>query len=308
MIDPGSGRTLTLDPERPMSDIVLSHGIRTNLLSLQEQSANLDITQNRLATGKKVNSALDNPTNYFVAQSLNQKASDLGYLQDGIALGINVVQAATNGIQSITTLIQSAQGLARQALSTSDLTVRNNLAAQFNSLLDQITQIAQDSTYNGTNLLYGDPSGTPAGSPPQSLKVLFNETSTSSVTVQGVNFASGAPTGSYGLGLATAPGAAPNLWASDTDINTALTQLQGATSTLRAQAAALGANNTVLQNRQNFIKQAILTLNSGADTLTVADQNEEGAKLLALQTRQQLSTQALSLAAQSDQAVLKLFQ
>jgi len=164
---------------------------------------------------------------------------------------------------------------------------RTSLASQYNTLLTQIDKLAQDAGYNGVDLLYGS-----------SLKVTFNETSTSSLTIAGVTF------NSAGLGLANSAGN----FQDDFDVNTALTQLRTAINTLASQASAFGSNLSVVQTRQDFMKSMINTLSTGADNLVLADTNEEGANMLALQTRQQLSTTALSLAAQAAQNVLRLFQ
>ena len=94
-----------------MSDIVLSAGVRANLLQLQKTSELITQTQTKLATGKRVNSALDNPVNYFTAQGLQNRASDLGNLLDSMSSAFNTIQAANNGITSITKLVQSAQAL-----------------------------------------------------------------------------------------------------------------------------------------------------------------------------------------------------
>ena len=99
-----------------MSDIVLSSSVRQNLLSLQSTANLLSQTQNRLATGNKVNSALDNPTNYFTAQALNNRASDINNLLDGIGNGVQVLQAANTGITSLQKLVDSAKSVANQAL------------------------------------------------------------------------------------------------------------------------------------------------------------------------------------------------
>ena len=99
-----------------MSDITLSAGVRQNLLTLQSTADMMATTQNRLATGKKVNSALDNPTNFFTSQSLSARANDLGNLLDGIGNAIKTIEAADNGITAITKLVESAQSTARQAL------------------------------------------------------------------------------------------------------------------------------------------------------------------------------------------------
>ena len=98
-----------------MSGITLSASVRSNLLSLQNTATLLDTTQTRLATGNKVNSALDNPTSYFTAQSLNSRASDLGNLLDSVGNAIQTIQAANDGITSITKLVDSAKATANQA-------------------------------------------------------------------------------------------------------------------------------------------------------------------------------------------------
>ncbi|KJC35142.1 DUF1522 domain-containing protein [Bradyrhizobium sp. LTSP857] len=101
-----------------MSGIVLSASVRQNLLSLQSTADLLATTQNRLSTGKSVNSALDNPTNFFTAQSLDNRASDINNLLDGIANGVQVLQAANTGLTSLQKLIDSAKSIANQALQT----------------------------------------------------------------------------------------------------------------------------------------------------------------------------------------------
>ncbi|MDR3376565.1 MAG: flagellin, partial [Ancalomicrobiaceae bacterium] len=102
-----------------MSQIVLSSAVRSNLLALQNTASLIATTQNRLATGKSVNSALDNPTNFFTAAGLDNRASDINNLLDGISNGVQVLQAANTGITSLTSLINSAKSVANQALQTS---------------------------------------------------------------------------------------------------------------------------------------------------------------------------------------------
>src|ERR1700741_1011008 len=134
-------------------DIVLSAGVRANLLQLQKTSDLITSTQTKLATGKRVNTALDNPVNFFTAQGLQNRASDLGNLLDAMGSAFNTITAANNGITSITKLVQSAQALVSQAQQTSDLTVRSSLATQFGDILSQVDQLAGDSGFNGINLL-----------------------------------------------------------------------------------------------------------------------------------------------------------
>jgi len=273
-----------------MSDIVLTAGVRANLLQLQSTAATITNTQSKLATGKRVNSALDNPINFFTAQGLSNRASDLSNLLDSTSTAINTIQAANNGITSITKLVQSAQALVSQAQQTSDLTIRAGLATQYNAIRGQIDQLAGDAGFNGINLLDSTNSA--------NLTVVLNERGTSSVTINAVNFTSA---GSLAINSAN------NNFGATADITAASTDLTAALTTLRSQAQAFGSSLSTVQIRQDFTKATINTLQTGADALTLADSNEEGANLLALQTRQQLSTTALSLASQASQAVLRLF-
>src|SRR3954447_818478 len=201
-----------------MSDIVLSAGVRSNLLQLQKTAELISNTQTKLATGKRVNSALDNPINYFTAQGLTNRASDLGNLLDSMSSGISTIQAANNGITSITKLVQSAQSLVSQAQQTTDPTVRGGLATQFNAVLGQITQLAHDAGFNGINLLDSANSA--------NLTVTLNESGSSSVTVNAVDFSSS------GLSINNAT----NAWVGASDITAASTDLTNALITLRSQA------------------------------------------------------------------------
>src|ERR1700730_5203190 len=100
-----------------MSDITLTAGIRNNLLSLQQTSRDLTTTQEHLATGKKVNSAADNPSAYFTSQNLTNSANSLRSLLDQIGQGLRTIDAATNGLQGITSLLQQALSTVQQAQS-----------------------------------------------------------------------------------------------------------------------------------------------------------------------------------------------
>ncbi|HXX06983.1 MAG TPA: flagellin [Pseudolabrys sp.] len=278
-----------------MSDIVLSAGVRANLLQLQQTSDLITQTQTRLATGKRVNSALDNAINFFTAQGLDNRASDLSALLDNMSNAINTIQAANNGITSITKLVQSQQSLASQAQQTTDTNVRATLASQFDALTAQIAQLAGDSGFNGINLLAGN-----------TLTVTFDETGNSTTAVAGVDYST---VGNVQTNLSI-DGAvsAHNSWAAVSDIQASSATLTTALTDLRSESQTLSANLSTVQIRQDFTKATINTLQTGSSSLTLADSNEEGANLLALQTRQQLSTTALSLASQADQNVLRLFQ
>jgi flagellin len=383
-----------------MSGIVLSASVRQNLLSLQSTADLLATTQNRLATGNKVNSALDNPTNFFTAQGLNNRASDISNLLDSIGNGVQVLQAANTGITSLQKLVDTAKSLANQVLqaptgystkssttsattvgtaanlvdgtniasgdtltiaatgggtatsitfgasesldqlnaalaannvsaslnsagklvftTTNDAasstlgavggtaaaftgvaaasapvadaasqTIRANLVSQYNNVIQQITTTSQDSSFNGINLLNGD-----------DLKLTFNETGKSTLTVKGVTF------NAAGLGLASLVSGTDFL--DNASANKALSLLGAASTTLRTEASALGSNLSIVQLRQDFSKNLINVLQTGASNLTLADTNEEAANSQALATRQSIAVSALALANQSQQSVLQL--
>jgi len=170
--------------------------------------------------------------------------------------------------------------------SASTNSTRKDLAAQFDALRSQIDQLASDSGYNGVNLLDNG-----------LLKVQFNEANTASITISGVKF------NATGLGIA----ASTNNFQSDKDINDAIGNLTNGLTKLRNQASTFGSNLSVVQTRQDFTNSMIETLETGSDLLVLADQNEEAAKLVTLNTRQQLASTALSLATQAEQSVLRLF-
>src|SRR6202789_1343488 len=145
-----------------MSGIVLSASVRQNLLSLQSTAALLATTQNDLATGNKVNSALDNPTNYFTAQGLNNRASDISNLLDGIGNGVQVLQAANTGLTSLQSLVASAQSIANQALQT---TVGYSTLSNVSTTIPGATasNLLGTTTYNSavanSNVLYDGTAG-----------------------------------------------------------------------------------------------------------------------------------------------------
>ena len=341
-----------------------------------------------LSTGKKINTAFDNPTSYFQSQSLNNRANDLSALLDQIGQGAQTLDAANNGLTGLTSLLeqalsavqqaqqaqndtagsttgtvnltgnalaagnlltaasgvtytvsiaasaslssieaaingtsglgssgavsatddgsghlvltagnpntsftlsgadQSAFGLAATAV-TGTSTTRNTLQGNYNALLSQIDQLAGDASYNGVNLLAGN-----------NLQVLFNENGTSSLNIAGVNF------NSTGLGLSTI---AAGGFQSGTTITATETAINSAIGNVRAQTETFGTNSSTIQTRQDFEKNMINTLQTGASNLVLADQNQESANLLTLQTQQQLEISALSIANQANQSVLKLF-
>ena len=462
-----------------MSDISLTASMRSNLLSLQSTQSLMDMTQERLSTGKKVNSAIDNPSSYYTAQSLNNRASDLEALLDSMGQGIQTIKAANEAIETITSFAEQAKAIANSARDvasnfdkyaftskevsepvTGDVIIdaradmskfeldftgttatgtnfevyigdnaaekvtltgttaealaadavtklqglglnaelnedgtkitvsstdgsdiswvngattgmtkkdsaatkitltadtgknsatiaaaindtttgagniavakadgkalsvysknsdneiriigaaaetlgmsgskkagdatavtqeRVDYAKQFNEILAQIDNVAKDASYKGVNLLQEN-----------DLTVIFNEDRTSKIEVKGVDASS------EGLGMS----AAHNEWQKDSDIDASISQIEDAISKLRTMASDFGNNYSVVQTREEFTDNLINVLTEGADNLTLADMNEESANMLALQTRQQLAINSLSLASQASQSVLQLF-
>lgn len=276
-----------------MADISLTAGIRSNLLSLQGTSDLLNQTQSRLGSGKKVNSPIDNPSAYFTAQALTNRSSDLTARLDGIAKGIQTVKTANSGVSSITDLLKQAKGVAAdaRALSTaaSSDADRSAAAIKFNNLLTQIDSIAKDSGYDGVNLLKSD-----------SLTVEFAEKAGSS-TLTLTGFA-----GTKGGAVVTTANAVAANWKGATGnsvIDSAIKTIETSTANLQIQSKTLSTNLGILTTRQTFTKTLADTLTTGADNLTNADLNTEAANLLALNTRQQLGVNALSLASQASQSV-----
>lgn len=276
-----------------MSGITLSAGVRASLSSISDAAAKAQTAQLRLATGKKVNSAIDNPQNFFTSEGLNARAGDLNKLLDAMGQGIKVVEAADKGIKAITKLVETAKGLASSAkqagTDAAGLATRAALATQYDEIRTQITDLAADSGYNGINLIKATS---------DDLTVEFSEADASrDLTINGNDL------DSAGLGLTAATAA----WATNANVDTDTALMDTALAELRSTAATLGANATILTARQDFTKGMIDTLKNGADALVLADSNEEGANLLSMQTRGQLAQTALSLASQADQAVLRLF-
>jgi flagellin-like hook-associated protein FlgL len=270
--------------------VSLTRAVGGNLLELQRTANLIDQTQTRLSTGLKVNSAIDNASAFFTARALDNRASDLSSLKSNIDLAISSIQAAIDGIDAITDLVQQAKGLASNAKATGNTNERSTLAVQFNELLSQIDSLANDSTFNGLNLLKASP---------DNLDVVFNEDNTSNLTITGLDNT----TASTGINLA----AATNNFTDNTAIDTSLTAISAALVTLRGNASTLGSNSTILKTRLDFTQNLVNTLEGGSGKLTLADLNEESANLLSLQTRQQLGLNSLSLAAQSERAILSLF-
>jgi flagellin-like hook-associated protein FlgL len=277
------------------TEVTLTAAMRSNLTSLQQTEVLLSRTQDRLSTGKRVNSALDNPLNFFAASAHTERANRLIARKDGMGEAIQTVKAANNGIEGIKALLENARGLVEAARSSTDTTIQES---QFQEVISQINQLVIDSRYKGTNLLYS--SGV-------TLDVLFNETGTNKLTLTGFEAlasALGTVVNSAGTSHLVSANALFSAVSMLNEIDSAITS---AISELSSEASKLSSNLSVINARLDFTTGMTNTLREGADKLTLADTNEEGANLLALQTRQQLGVTSLSLASQAAQSVLRLF-
>lgn len=304
-----------------IGDIGLTSSMRSNLISLQTTARLLGSTEEKLSTGKRINTAVDNPANFFAAQGHTTRANLLNGLKDNISEAVQTVKAADSGIKGVLNTIEALRGVVTQARSAINDTVNSGtvlagantadasgftgasgLTGQYNRLVEQLNNLVADSSYKGTNFLT-------SGS--VTLTVNFNENATTKIVMSGFNSgASGLAISGGGTSL-TVAGTTGNITAKDIDsvseLNAIETSLNTAIATLQTKASELAANLSTLTARQTFITEMTNILVVGATKLTEADSNEEGANLLSLQTKQQLGTTALSISSQAEQSILRLF-
>ena len=215
--------------------------------------------------------------------STNDNASQT--LTTGTTAAANTV--AISGTDTATLVTPTGGSAGKPVADAASQAIRASLVNQYNNIITQISTTAQDSSFNGINLLFGD-----------NLKLTFDETGKSTLNVTGVTY------DAAGLGLGSLTSGTDFL--DNSSANKALTLLSSASTVLRTEASALGSNLSVVQLRQDFNKSLINVLQTGASNLTLADSNEEAANSQALSTRQSIAVSALALANQSQQGVLQL--
>jgi flagellin len=313
-----------------MSNITLDATQRESLLSLSQVTSLFNRTEERLNTGLKVNSATDNPVAFFRAQSLSDRSTSLLGQKANIDQSVQAVSAALDGTSAMATLLKTMQGQLESAQSGS-LNARVSATAAFKTLGSQLAQLADDTSFQGLDLL---------NSTSTSLSTQLSDRTASTLVIQGFDlnatatanrrtlftqaavFSSAgnlvfsqlvananlsvAVTGFSSLDIAgSAAGTVPAsvaqaiFVATENRLSTAITQLQGISS-------QLASNVSILQARANFTTNYTNTLTSGADALTLADFNTEAANAQALTLRQQLGIQALSTSGQVNSSVLTL--
>ncbi len=291
--------------------ITLSSSTRQNLLSLQNTTSLIGRTQERLATGLKVNNAIDDALAFFKARNLNSRASDLSTIKNAIANGISTIKAAVLGLETIESVLKQMKALTQSAISSPESATRAKLASQFNELRSQVDNLAEDAHYNGYNLLKNTTGAFVGGA--DHLTVKFNErvdnNTVNELVVSGLKIADFKTI----LGAsAVATGSGAKVWgqtgtAAILAITSAVRAIDSALVTVRQAAQNFGTNSAQLQIRIDFTTNLINTLRGGAAALVNADLNEESANLLSLQTRQELGTTSLSIAQKSEQSILRLF-
>ncbi|MBQ9235436.1 MAG: flagellin, partial [Alphaproteobacteria bacterium] len=244
-----------------MSTITLTASMRSNLAALKTIQGQMDTTQGRLSTGKKVNSAIDNASSFYQSRALTNRASDLDSLLDSMGQGIQTIQAANEGIEAITSYIEQAKSVANSAFAldagaTDYATQLANYKDQFNAIVGEIGTLAQDASYQGVNLLKGG-----------KLTVMFNETRTHKLDVQGDDVVAKMAAAGIGFGAAS--------WTDATGVEASLTAITKAVDYLRDYSSVLGNNFSIIETRQNFTEALIDVLETGSDNLVLADMNEE---------------------------------
>ena len=279
-----------------MAEITLNAAVRANLLNLANTQKLVDQTQNRLATGLKIASPIDGAKKFFEAKSLSDRASDFGEKKDGIDQAISQVKVALETVDSIDSLVQQLKGLAISAKSASGSEL-TSIVSQYNELRTQINNLAADAEFQGLNL---------TNSSSSSLNVSFGTLTSSQLTISGQNLTANSAAG-LSLNAAATGSATTGTFTNSANIDSAIAELDAAITTLRGAASTLGSNVALLQTRLDFTNAYVNALEEGGSKLTLADINEEGANLVALQTRQQLGISALAFAGQSEQSVLSLF-
>ncbi len=270
--------------------ITLSAAVRSNLLALNETSKLINRTQDRLSTGLRVASPVDDAKAFFESKALSDRAATINEKKDSIDQAVSSVSVALEAVVAIDAIVEQLKGVVNSAASGATAAEFTELNSQYNSLILQIDNFAADASYQGVNLVNG--TGT-------TLTVNFSNSTTSKLTIASVGL--GHATGT-GLGIKTGA-----LLSAASLRSCAINQLDLAIATLDAKAKSLGSNVALLQTRLDFSSSYANELQAGADKLVLADITEEGANLVALQTRQQLGISSLSFAGNAEQSILSLF-
>ncbi len=242
----------------------------------------------RLASGRRVSGITENPVNFLRSQALTNRVGALRDAKASIGQGISALQATNVGTRTIEGLTQQLKGIAKAAQNaTSD--ERAELVKQFDTVRRQIDSLANDVSYQGVNLI---------SSSPDKLDVATSDKPGVSLTIQG------AASDAASLGIGDAAGY--DNFATQAGIDQAIADIEGATAKVRANESNIVGNAAVLNIREDFTRNLANTLEGGTAKLTLADANEEAARLLSANVRDALSAQGLRITAQSDRSIVNL--
>ena len=297
-------------------DIALTATQRRSLQTLRTTQKLADRTNERLASGKRVNSVVDDAVNFFRARALEFRSQDFDRFQTDIGQAVQAVEATLDAIDAIDRFLGSLRGLIFTSRSASNLE-RLSINKQFSDILSQIDNLVDDTSYNGTALLNNTNT---------ELHVNFGLRTNSRQTIQGLDLTR-TVVSSVSLSLFSVLAFAPNNETILSNIiengsftsigtnnsNTSFAEnadlvVRFAVERLRGHAAKFGIDVAILQVRQDFNEGYINTLKTGSDYLVLADLNEEGANLVALQTRQQIGIQTLAVTGRQQQSIITLLQ
>lgn len=267
-------------------------GAMVALQNLNATNADLMITQSRINTGKKVNTAKDNGAIWAIAQNQRATSSSLNAVKESLQRGQSTVDVALSAGESISdTLVTMKEKALAAADVTLDTASRTALNDEFKSLRDQITKVVTNAVFNGGNMI--------TATTPTTIKALANADATSVITVSAQDLSLGGAN-IVGISATSTIGTVTTATNMIASVNTAIANVSSALSKLGTGSKALGSH-------LNFIQKLQDTIDAGVGNLVDADLAKESAKLQALQTKQQLGVQALSIANQSSSILLGLF-
>jgi flagellin len=275
-----------------MQSVNTNVGAMVALQNLNRTSSDLMSTQNRISTGLKVGSAKDNGAAFAIAQTQRATVSSLDAVKDSLSRGVSVVDVAMSAGSAVSDMLTQLKEKALAASDTSlDTTSRAALKNDFDSIRDQITKTVDNANFNGINLLK-------AGA--ADITALANADGSSTITVAAQDISL---TGTNSVLSLTST----DSFTSASTAGALLTKIDNSISAVSASLAKLGTSSKALENHMTFVGKLQDSITQGIGNLVDADMAKESAKLQALQTKQQLGVQALSIANQSTGTVLSLF-
>ncbi len=273
-----------------LNSVNTNTGAMVALQNLNQTNRELDVTQGRINTGLKVASAKDNGAIYAIAQGQRATSNALNAVMDSLNRGKSIVDVALSAGETVGDLLNQMKAKALAAMDTTlDATSRTALNEDFKSLRDQIAKTVSNATFNGANMVQA--SGT-------TIAALANESGASKITVAAQSLA---------LGGANVTVTATSSFATATAAGTVLALVNASITNTSAALAKLGTGSKALDTHLSFISKLQDTVDSGIGNLVDADLAKESARLQALQTKQQLGIQALSIANSSTSSILGLF-